>query len=117
MNARRDKRRNRRLRANLHVKLTSGAATSWGVLSDVSENGLLIKSNRDFAADTVIDLEIIIQDNCSSLLKGKVIRKIELPETHRKYGLGIELIEKDFRFLDFVCSLFDRPVKTASETD
>jgi hypothetical protein len=41
--------------------------------------------------DTVIKIEIIMQDNSASLLKGIVRRKIELPDAHRKYGLGIEL--------------------------
>jgi hypothetical protein len=104
-----DKRKDKRLRAKLHVKLTSGPATSWGILGDVSENGLFVKSNRGFAVGTLIDLEIILPDNSTSLLKGTVKRKIELPEQHRKYGLGIELLKRDFRFLDLVGSLFDRP--------
>ena len=102
-----DKRKEKRLHAKLHVKLSSGTVTSWGILTDVSENGLFIKSNRDFAIDTEIDLEIVMQDNSTSVLKGIVKRKVDLPEEHRKYGLGIELTKKDFRFMDLLVSLSD----------
>ena len=46
-----------------------------------------------------------MQDNSTSLLKGILKRRIELPEEHRKYGLGIELTKKDFRFMALVGSL------------
>jgi hypothetical protein len=76
-------------------------------LTDVSENGLFVKSNRDFAVDAVINIEIVMPDNSTSLLKGRVKRRIELPEEHRKYGIGIELIKKDVRFINLVVSLLD----------
>jgi len=102
-----DKRKDKRLNAKLHVKVKSGTVTSWGILTDVSENGLFIKSNRDLAVDTVINIEIVMPDNSTSLLKGIVKRRIELSEEYRKYGLGIELTEKDFRFINLVVSLLD----------
>jgi PilZ domain len=102
-----DKRKDKRLHAKLHAKLSSGTVTSWGILADVSENGIFIKSNRDLALDTVINIEIVLQDNSTSLLKGIVKRKVDLPEEFRKYGLGIELTRKDYRFMDLVVSLSD----------
>jgi|WetSurMetagenome_2_1015567.scaffolds.fasta_scaffold520267_1 hypothetical protein len=112
-----DKRKNHRLHAKLHVKLSSGTITSWGILTDVSENGLFVKSNRDFAIDAVINIEIVMQDNTTSLLKGTVKRKIDLTEEHRKYGLGIELTKKDFRFMNLFDSLLDySEMKTANIT-
>ncbi len=102
-----DKRKDKRLYMKLHVKLISGTVISWGILTDVSENGLFIKSNRDFALDAVINIEIVMQNNSTSVLKGIVKRKIELPEEHRKYGLGIELTGKDHRFMNLVGSLLD----------
>jgi len=102
-----DKRKDKRQPLKLHVKLNAGTAVSWGILTDVSENGLFIKSNRDFAADTEINIEIVMQNNSTSLLKGIVKRKIDMPEEHRRYGLGIELIEKDHRFMNLLGSLLD----------
>jgi PilZ domain len=101
-----DKRTDKRLYMKLHVQLNSETVTSWGILTDISENGLFIKSNRDFAADTEINIELVMQDNSTSLLKGIVKRKVDLPEENRKkFGLGIELTEKDFRFMNLVGSL------------
>ena len=102
-----DKRKDERLHMKLHVKLNSGTRVSWGILTDVSENGLFVKSNRDFAADTEINIEIVMQDNSTSLLKGIVKRKIDIPEEHRKYGLGIELTKKDHRFMNLLGTLLD----------
>ena len=110
-----DKRKDQRLHVKMYAKLTCGRATSWGILSDVSENGLFLKSIRDFALDAAIDIEIVMQDNRTSILKGIVKRRIELPEEHRKYGLGIELIKKDCRFMDLLVSLADYSKNKAVE--
>jgi hypothetical protein len=79
------------------------------MLCDVSKNGLFIKSNRDFTVGEVVDIEIFMPDNTTSFLKGIVRRKIELPDTYRKSGFGIELIEKDARFIRFVNSVSEKP--------
>jgi Tfp pilus assembly protein PilZ len=100
-----DKRKNERHSMKLHTKLTADSFVSWGLLSDVSENGLFIKSNRDFTMGEAIDIEVYMPNNNNSLLKGVIRRKIELPNSHRKYGLGIEVIEKDMVYLHFLRSL------------
>jgi hypothetical protein len=100
-----DKRKDMRLSKKLYTKLSAESSVSWGLLSDVSEDGLFIRSNRDFAMGEAIDIELFMPDNINSLLKGIIRRKIELPETHRKYGLGIELIEKDLVYRHFLKSL------------
>jgi hypothetical protein len=100
-----DKRKDMRLSKKLYTKLSAESSVSWGLLSDVSEDGLFIKSNRDFTMGEAIDIELFMPDNNNSLLKGIIRRKIELPETHRKYGLGIELIEKDLVYRHFLKSL------------
>jgi Tfp pilus assembly protein PilZ len=100
-----DKRKNERHSMKLHTKLSDNSFVSWGLLSDVSENGLFIKSNRDFTIGDAIDIEVYMPDNNNSLLKGVIRRKIELPDSHRKYGLGIEVIEKDMVYRHFMRSL------------
>ena len=100
-----DKRKDMRLSKKLYTKLRAESSVSWGLLGDVSEDGLFIKSNRDFTMGEAIHIEIFMPDNNNSLLKGIIRRKIELPETHRKYGLGIELIEKDMVYRHFLKSL------------
>lgn len=97
-----DKRKNKRFTAQLRVKLNFRSLIAWGILCDVSENGLFVKSNRDFTMDAAISIEIFMPDTVNSLLKGIVKRKIELSEPYRKHGLGIELKEKDAPYQQYV---------------
>ena len=97
-----DKRRAKRYTTKLHVKLHSGSIISWGILCDVSENGLFLKCSRDFSIEAVINLEIFMPDNINSLLKGIIRRKIEMSDSYRKHGLGIELIEKDTLYMQYL---------------
>lgn len=97
-----DKRKDKRFDTQLRVKLNAGSLIAWGVLCDVSENGLFVKCNLDFIMDTAISIEIFMPDNANSLVKGIVKRKIEMSEAYRKHGLGIELIEKDAPYQQYV---------------
>ena len=108
-----DKRKDKRIAMQLYAKLNSGSSISWGVLCDVSESGLFIKSNQDFTIGEVIDIEIFMPDNTSSLLKGIVRRKIELPDTYRKNGFGVELTEKGMSYRHFLKSLMGQTKKYA----
>jgi hypothetical protein len=103
-----DKRKDMRLSMKLYCKLHATSFVSWGLLTDVSENGLFIQSNRDFTMGEAIDIELFMPDNNNSLLRGVIRRKIELPNSHRKYGLGIELIEKDIVYRFFLKSLREK---------
>jgi hypothetical protein len=106
-----DKRRYSRFTTRLHVKLSSPSMICWGILCDVSQNGLFIKSNKDVAIGEIIDIEIFMPDNASCLLSGIVKRRIELPESYRKNGLGVRLIGKDTAYDNFL-KLLDGQTKT-----
>ena len=94
-----------RFSANVHVKLRDESVTSWGIICDASDKGLFIKSNRDFTIDTELHIEIIMPDNTSSMLRGVVRRKSEVSGLYRKYGLGVEITEKDLSYRNFIDSL------------
>jgi hypothetical protein len=106
-----DKRKEHRLSKQLYVALRLESKMFQGVLNDISENGLFIKCNRDFPIGAVIDIEIFMPDKNNSLLKGVVRRKIETPDSQRKFGLGIEIIKKDIRYITFVVSSLYEPVR------
>ena len=89
-----DKRKDKRFDKQLYLRVKSGSLISWGKLSDISENGLFIRSNRSFMIGTGIDIEIFMPDQSTCTLKGIVRRIIELPESERKFGIGVELTEK-----------------------
>jgi hypothetical protein len=99
-----EKRKYGRFDTKLYVKIVSKSKTAWGLMSDVSENGMYIQSNRDFAMGEEIDIEIFMPDRSTAILKGILRRKAELPDSFRRYGLGIEITEKDIfyrRFMKF----------------
>ena len=99
------KRKEARFSKQLYVVLRLESKMVHGLVNDFSENGLFMKCNQDFPLGTVIDIEVFMPDNNNALLKGIVRRKIDMPESHRKCGLGIELIEKDIVYRHFLKSL------------
>jgi hypothetical protein len=101
------KRKDKRLQAKLYVRLKYGSITAQGLIYDVSENGLCINSSRDFEIGTVIDVELFMS-SMNALVKGIIRRKHELIESNRKYGLGVEIIEKDVLYRHFVASLLEK---------
>jgi len=112
-----EQRKDKRFDIRLYVKLKSGSKSSWGLLSDVSKNGLFVKSTQNFSKDAVIDIELFMPDNSVSILKGVVRRNVELPETHRKFGMGIEIIQKNEVYTKFLRSLGEQikvPLQTLS---
>ena len=110
-------RKENRFEKQLYVVMRLESKMVRGLLNDCSENGLFIKCNQDFPIGTVIDIEIFMPDNNNSLVQGIVRRKIEMPESHRKYGLGIELIKKDIRYTIFLASSLHEPMPQARTND
>jgi PilZ domain len=104
-----EQRKEQRVSKKLYVQLRSEKEVFWGLLNDCSENGLFIKCNQGFPIDAMIDIEIFMPDKSTSVLKGIVRRKIDMPESNRKYGLGIELIKKDVRYTIFLVSNLYEP--------
>ena len=103
-----DKRKHKRFTTRLHVKLCSPSTMCWGILCDVSQNGLFIKSNQDLATGEIIDMEIFMPDNTSCLLRGIVRRKAEFPDSYRKHGLGVQLTGKDTAYEHFLRRLGEK---------
>lgn len=109
----RDKRRFRRFTKRCEVEFTSRGVTNRSIASDFSLNGLFIRTNHPFAADTVISIVVHLPDGSISSLKGKVKRSMKnaigrvagIPMKEQKNGMGIELIDKDAVYLHFIRSL------------
>lgn len=96
----------RRLK-RLEAVFTSGDLTYRGILSDISSNGIFIRTNRGFTPGTIVSIQLILPNNQLSSLKGIVRRSTKTPLAAQKNGMGIELLEKDETFIDFVASVFE----------
>lgn len=88
----------------LEVTFSSGNLSNKGILSNISENGIFIRTNRGFAPGTTVDIEVMMPDQSISHLKGIVKRTIKTPLTAVKNGMGIELFQQDEPFQKFVRS-------------
>jgi Tfp pilus assembly protein PilZ len=99
--------RHPRFTKRLEVRFTSGGLSFTGILSNLSECGLFIRTNRGFAPGTVIDIELVMPDGKKSFLKGSVIRTIKTPLASLKNGMGIEIIEKDATYVNFLKSFVE----------
>jgi len=87
-----------------------------GILSDLSESGLFIRTNRGLAVDSPVDIELLLPNNKVSFLKGIVRRTLRTPISSMKNGMGIEILEKDAAFTDFVRFVIDEKEMNTTET-
>ena len=111
-----EKRKNPRFIKRLEAIIGIDNISYRSISSDVSENGLFIRTKRGFSVDTPVDIELSLPGNKVSFLKGIVRRSIRTPVPTLKNGMGIEIIEKDQAFVDFVKSISEgRDENTARE--
>lgn len=98
----RDYKRNPRFTKRLEATFSSGEFTGRGILSDISENGLFIRTTRGFAPGTDIDIELVMPDGQFSRLAGVVRRTLKTSLSTMKNGMGVELTQKDAVYKDFL---------------
>ena len=96
--------RHPRFTKRLEATFSSGGLSFRGILSNISENGMFIRTNRGFAPGTTVDIDIVMPDNTIVALKGIVKRTIKTAITTMKNGMGIELTREDEKYLKFVRS-------------
>jgi hypothetical protein len=106
-----------RFTKRLEATFKSGGLSYRGILSNISENGLFIRTNRGFAPGTTVDIEVVMPDNTLMTLKGIVKRTIKTPITTMKNGMGVELIGSDTKYLNFVRSFAGEPGFSDLETE
>ena len=76
-----------------------------GITSDISENGIFIRTRYGFVPGTIIKIEIYLPEDKISKLKGKVKRSTRTQIASLKNGMGIEIIEKDSNYTIFLNSM------------
>ena len=100
-----DKRKHPRFVKRLETRIVSDHISLWSISSDLSKSGLFIRTNRGLNIDTIIDIKLSLPDNRIALLKGIVRRTTRTGVSSMKNGMGVEIIEKDQTFIDFVNSV------------
>lgn len=98
--------RHQRVTKRLQVKFSSGGLSFTGILSNISQSGLFIRTNRCFSPGTTIDIKLMMPDGTASILKGIVRWAVKTPLTSMKNGMGVELLEQDAIFKNFLESIY-----------
>lgn len=70
-------------------------------MSNLSEEGIFIRTRQGFLPGTILDIEIYLPENRIARMKGKVVRTTRNPAGIEKNGMGIELIIKDPLYTEF----------------
>lgn len=94
--------RHPRFTKRLEVTFSSGGLSYKGILSNLSANGLFIRTNRGFAPGTEVEIQLMMPGDKISSLKGIVRRTVKAPVTPAKNGMGIELITRDEAYVNLV---------------
>jgi len=108
--------RHPRFRKRLEVKFSSGGDIYKGRMSNFSLSGLFIRTNRVFAPGTTINIELVLPDGTITFLKG-IVRWAERTHLAIRNGMGIELLERDTAFMDFVKSFHEKTGKPFEKSD
>jgi hypothetical protein len=107
--------RHPRFTKRLEVTFRSGEFNYRGILSNISENGIFIRTNRGLAPGTTLDIELLLPERKVSFLKGIVRRTIKTPFSNMKNGMGVELTDKDSLFMNFVKQIQEDSADTPTE--
>jgi hypothetical protein len=110
-----EKRRHPRFIKRLETVMGIDRISYRSISSDLSENGLFIRTKRGCPVNTPIDIELSLPGNKVSFLKGIVRRTIRTPIPTMKNGMGIEIIEKDKTFVDFMKSINEERNESGTE--
>ncbi len=106
------KKRQIRFIKRCEVEFSSDSVTRRGISSNLSLNGLFIRTDLPFFPNTILDMVIYLPDGSVSVLKGRVTRSsrtsLGITGTHLKNfknGMGIEIINRDINYQNFIGSL------------
>jgi ribosomal protein S27E len=110
--------RHPRFTKRLEVTFSSGGLSYKGILSNLSANGLFIRTNRGFVPGTILDIQLMMPGDKASSLKGIVKRTVKATVTPTKNGMGVELISRDETFINFIAAyLKDQGIETRELLD
>jgi hypothetical protein len=116
-NLERERRRQKRFVKRCTAEFTSDGQKYTGLCRNMSLDGLFIKTRKPLALEKIIEMMVHLPDGSTSKLTGIVTRATREPYSlileragiPSKDGMGIQLIEKDANYLNFVTSLITRP--------
>ena len=99
-----NKRKDPRFTKRLEARFIADGESFVCITSNLSETSLFIRTKRGFAPDSILDIKLVMPDGNISSIKGIVRRTVKVPLSI-KNGMGIELLEKDKTYVQYIKSL------------
>ena len=110
------RRKSRRVTKRLEVTFSSGGLQVTGISSDLSSSGLFIRTQNGLMPGTIVEIEIYLPGHKLGRLKGIVRRTVKASLSMVKNGMGVELIERDSNYLDFMKTINGEDKERREET-
>jgi hypothetical protein len=110
-----ERRQHLRVTQSLISQILSDDTNLFVVTGDLSANGIFLISKQCLPVDTAVTIEIALPDNSVSSLKG-IVRRIIDTSAFIQNGMGIEIIEKDKNYVDFLNSILHGKAKCDQAT-
>lgn len=98
-------RRHDRFIKRLETEFTAGQERYRGISSDLSLNGLFIRTNHPCQPGTIVDITLHLPDGTTSRLRGVVRRSMKTPVVSVKNGMGIKILDMDEGYRDVLAML------------
>ena len=104
-----ERRREDRYRGRFKVEYASGGRTFRGISSNLSMNGLFIRTRNPLGIGTLITMLLHFPGGLTATVKGRVARVLVMHDGTSaisiRNGMGIEITERDYNYLRTVMSL------------
>ena len=98
-----EQRQRKRLKKSCEIDFCANNETYRGVSDNFSIDGLFIRTDNLFTPQSVVSIIVHLPDGSTSKLKGRV-RRVHTGQTFKR-GMGIEIIERDSKYIAFFLSL------------
>lgn len=96
------KRQCQRYTKRLEVTFASEGSKYTAISSDLSAAGLFIRTQHGLTPGSFVNIEVYLPDHTVGHLKGVVRRTVKTALSVIKNGMGVEIIERDQNYLEFL---------------
>ena len=110
-----EQRKHPRFMKRLAIKFSVNHKIFMGMSGNLSDCGIFIKTNRNFAIDSPLDIELLLPGKQTAFLKGIIKRTAKADLSSVNNGIGIQIIENDKAFMDFVKTIMTRGESTSGD--
>ena len=96
------KRRSSRITRRLEIKFASNDVSFKGITSNVSKEGLFVRTLKGFPPGTLVKMELHLPSGKHIKRKGVVKRTLKTNFSGVKNGIGIEFIDTSTEYEEFL---------------